>query len=53
MDVVISVETARSAATQMAKLPYRKVAGLIQTLLSAQPAPAPARAPKKSKPAEE
>ena len=45
MDVVISAETARSAATQLSKLPYRKVAGLIQALLSAQPVPAPA--PKK------
>ena len=46
MDVVISAETASAAATQLAKLPYRKVAGLIQTLLRAPAAP-PAPAPEK------
>lgn len=45
MNVVISDETARAAATQLAKLPYRKVASLIQMLLSAQPAPTLVPAP--------
>lgn len=54
MDVVISAETARSAATQLSKLPYRKVAGLIQALVAAPSvptAPAPER-PAKSEPAD-
>jgi len=40
VDVVIPAEVARTVAKQLTKLPYRKVAQLIQVLLTAPAAPA-------------
>jgi len=50
VDVVIPAEVARTVAKQLTKLPYRKVAALIQVLLTAPAAPV-APPPAEEKPA--